>query len=335
MSVTMDMTRAIGSILPPKNSIPIYMLYLTPDDDDTQLMDMTIPFSNLNQTPQRHSTPTPESSPFYNSPLQYPVPAEDAEITRSPLSTGISGTPKRTPSRGLIALDLLTGKPLTPLSRPAQLRRKSDSGLPLLLGSPRAANRLRSRKSIAGLEEFTASAATRRVSIGRESWSAKEFGGDISRVNTEIKVRDMIAKMTPRKQPHQTPSTPVRTPSRTPVDEIMLTPGIIKHEFGPKAASPVKLWEQPPAGEEEEEEEEDFAPITLAEFLSMTNISFLDGLGPSTSRRRTYAPPEGLHALQKPMLRDYAKAGAVSIPMLELYQFVQPPEFLTPQNFFL
>jgi hypothetical protein len=105
------------------------------------------------------------------------------------------------------------------------------------------------------------------------------------------------------------------------MDDIMLTPGMMKREFGPKVASLVKVWEQPCA---ENGEEEDFEPITLAEFLSMTNISFLDGLGPSTTRRRTYVPPQGLNALQKPMLRDYAKAGAVSIPMLELYQFVSP-----------
>jgi len=143
----------------------------------------------------------------------------------------------------------------------------------------------------------------------------------------------MIAKMTPRKlastaMGKSIPSTPVRgmTPSRSKMDDIMLTPGMMKREFGPKVASLVKVWEQPASKMEgEEEEEEDFEPITLAEFLSMTNISFLDGLGPSTSRRRTYAPPEGLNALQKPTLRDYAKAGAVSIPMLELYQFVTPP----------
>ena len=107
-----------------------------------------MPFNSI-QTPQQQTSRTPESSPFYNSPLPPPVLRNDAEITRSPLSTGISGTPKRTPSKGLLALDLLTGTPLQPTSR-----RKSDSGI--ILGSPKAANRLRTRKSIAGVEEFNA-----------------------------------------------------------------------------------------------------------------------------------------------------------------------------------
>jgi kinetochore protein Spc7/SPC105 len=191
------------------------------------------------------------------------------------------------------------------------------------LGSPRAANRLRTRKSIAGVEEFQKNAGTRRISLGKESWLSKEFGGNLQRTLEEEGIRDMIAKMTPRKQQQSQLQSPMKllTPKkRIEEDDIMLTPGMMKREFGPKVASLVKVWED--AGGEEEEEEE-FERITLAEFLSMTKISFLDGLGPST-RRRTFAPPEGLSLLQKPELRDYAKAGAVSIPMLELYQFVCP-----------
>jgi hypothetical protein len=110
----------------------------------------------------------------------------------------------------------------------------------------------------------------------------------------------------------------------------MLTPGMLRREFGPKVANLVKVYEDHRAPmsmdlHDEEEEEEDFEPITLAEFLAMTNISFLDGLGPSM-RRRTFVPPEGLGEFsRKAGFGDYAKAGAVSIPMLELYQFVPIP----------
>lgn len=135
----------------------------------------------------------------------------------------------------------------------------------------------------------------------------------------ETGIRDMISRLTPKKPV----ATPVKiTPKRQPIekDEIMLTPGMMKREFGPKVANLVKVWED---SSQNVEEEDNFPAITLAEFLSMTNISFLDGLGPS-NRRRTYIPPEGLSTLHKPSLRDYAKAGAVSVPMLELYQFVFP-----------
>lgn len=305
--VTMDMTCAIGSILPSKFGIQIYDL--TELDNDTQAMDFTMSFGSIH-TPQP-TVSTPESSPFLNSPMKKAaVPAVDAEITRSPLSTGITGSPKRTPSRGLVALDLLTGKSLAP-----DARRKSDSGI--ILGSPRAAGRLRGRKSIAAIEEFNP--GSRRVSIGRDAWRQKQFGGEMVRAAGQEGIRDMIARLTPKKPTSTSrPGTPVSRPKVA--DEIMLTPGMIKREFGPKVASLVKVWEDN-ANPKVNEEEEDFPPITLAEFLALTNISFLDGLGPTT-RRRTYVAPEGLTALQSPEFRDYAKAGAVSIPMLELYQFV-------------
>jgi Spc7 kinetochore protein len=103
----------------------------------------------------------------------------------------------------------------------------------------------------------------------------------------------------------------------------MLTPGMMKREFGTKVSSLVKVWE------DRGEDDEDDVGITLPEFLSMTNISFLDGLG-TTARRRTVAPRQGLIGLKQPDIGDYAKAGAVSIPMLELYQFVISPH---PHNF--
>ena len=119
----------------------------------------------------------------------------------------------------------------------------------------------------------------------------------------------------------------------------MLTPGMLKREFGPKVSNLVKVYEDHALSmsgdvHHDEEEEDEFEPITLAEFLNMTNISFLDGLGPSM-RRRTFVPPEGLSEFsRKAGFGDYAKAGAVSIPMLELYQFVLIPipylSILTP-----
>src|SRR5579859_5510815 len=307
----MDMTRAVGSILNSNN--PQY---------DEEEMDMTMAIGSI-RTPQRHQTITPESSPFYSSPLhtnQPPRHSVEPEIIRSPLSTGITGTPKRTPSRGLLALDLLTGKALTPISR-----RKSDNSGSTILGSPSAANRLKNRKSLGGLEEFNASAENRRVSIGRASWTSKEFG-QVEKVD-ELGIRNLIAQMTPKKPSSSRTASPVKseTPRRnisTLGDDLMLTPGMMKGEFGHKVAGLVKVWEDHTAPIDGDEEEEEFEPITLAEFLIMTNISFLDGLGPST-RRRTFVPPEGLVELQrKAEFRDYAKAGAVSIPMLELYQFV-------------
>ena len=322
----MDMTRAVGSILNSKSQY---------QDDDTQAMDMTMPLSSI-RTPQRQQTTTPESSPFYNSPLRTNIPpaASGAEIIRSPLSAGITGTPKRTPSRGLLALDLLTGNPLTPISR-----RKSDIGAVgaggPILGSPSAANRLRNRKSLGGIEEFNASAETRRVSIGRASWTSKEFG-QVAKVE-DLGIRNLIAQMTPKKAAPAAASrtsspvkleTPRRRGMSTLADDLMLTPGMMKREFGSKVANLVKVWEDHTAPlDQDGEEEEDFEPITLAEFLTMTNISFLDGLGPTT-RRRTFVPPEGLSSLQKAEFKDYAKAGAVSIPMLELYQFVLPNPLL-------
>jgi hypothetical protein len=135
----------------------------------------------------------------------------------------------------------------------------------------------------------------------------------------------MISKLTPRK-PTSTgifgASTPVRTPAKRELEELMLTPGMMKREFGPKVANLVRVWEDGPP------EDDDFEPITLAEFLAMTNISFLDGLGPSL-RRRTVVPPEGMLSLREAGMGDYVKAGAVSIPMLELYQFVP---HLTPET---
>jgi len=304
----MDMTRALGNILPANQDAPV--------EDCTQEMEMTAPLISLS-TPRPHS-PTPQSSPFYDSPIHHiHQPSQDAEITRSPLSTGLTGTPKRTPSKGIVAIDMLTGKSPYRLAPPH--RRKSDSGV--FLGSPKAAKRMSGRKSIAGIEEFTATRGKRRVSLGKASWGAKEFGGDIVRSVQETGLRDMISKLTPRKPsaPSVVPSTPLRTPGKKELDEIMLTPGMLKREFGPKVANLVKVWED--RKPEDEDAEEDFEPITLAEFLAMTNISFLDGLGPSL-RRRTVAPPEGLLSLSQPGIGDYAKAGAVSIPMLELYQFV-------------
>src|SRR5947199_5167326 len=100
-------------------------------------MDITTALGTIQQTPQ-HKPTTPESSPFYNSPLPNPQIQDDAEITRSPLSTGLSGTPKRTPSKGLLALDILTGNPPSRSSTSTLHRRKSDSGI--ILGSPKAAN---------------------------------------------------------------------------------------------------------------------------------------------------------------------------------------------------
>lgn len=309
--VTMDMTRAFGTILPSQNQ--------QPSQDGIQEMAMTQPLLAL-LTPRQQPS-TPESSPFYNSPIR--APTRDAEIIRSPLSTGLSGTPQRTPSRGLLAIDLLTGKSPHRLAPP---RRKSDSGI--FLGSPRAAKRMSGRKSIAGVEEFTATRAERRVSLGRASWTAKEFGSGFVRSAQESGLRDMISKLTPRK-PTSTgifgASTPVRTPAKRELEELMLTPGMMKREFGPKVANLVRVWEDGTA------EEDDFEPITLAEFLAMTNISFLDGLGPSL-RRRTVVPPEGMLSLREAGMGDYVKAGAVSIPMLELYQFVpisrpKPPPF--------
>jgi hypothetical protein len=302
--VTMDMTRAFGTILPSQNK--------QQPEDDTQEMDLTQPLISL-LTPRQQPS-TPQSSPFYNSPIR--APTTDAQIIRSPLSTGLSGTPQRTPSRGLLAIDLLTGKSPHRLAPP---RRKSDSGI--FLGSPKAAKRMSGRKSIAGVEEFTATKGERRVSLGRASWTAKEFGSGFVRSAQETGLRDMISKLTPRK-PTSTGifagSTPVRTPAKRELDELMLTPGMLKREFGPKVANLVRVWEDCLP-----EEEEDFEPITLAEFLAMTNISFLDGLGPSL-RRRTVVPPEGMLALREAGIGDYVKAGAVSIPMLELYQFVLP-----------
>jgi len=114
------------------------------------------------------------------------------------------------------------------------------------------------------------------------------------------------------------------------MDDLMLTPGMLKREFGPKVSNLVKVYEDHALStsgdvQHDEEEEDEFEPITLAEFLTMTNISFLDGLGPSM-RRRTFVPPEGLSGFsRKAGFGDYAKAGAVSIPMLELYQFVSIP----------
>jgi len=195
----------------------------------------------------------------------------------------------------------------------------------VILGSPRAAKRLSSRASLAGVHEFAAETGSRRVSIGREAWHAREFGGEIrSSVVQETGIRDMIARMTPRKVSRVMSPGKSETPRRNMmgvVDELMLTPGMMKREFGPKVANLVKIWEDN-GNPSADDGEDDFPPITLAEFLSMTNISFLDGLGPSSTRRRTVVPPEGLATLKKPEFADYAKAGAVSIPMLELYQFV-------------
>jgi kinetochore protein Spc7/SPC105 len=155
--------------------------------------------------------------------------------------------------------------------------------------------------------------------------------------------------MTPKKSSSSTttisrPLSPVKFETPRPRrgmsmgDDLMLTPGMMKREFGSKVANLVKVWEDhtaPLDGDDcnngDDGEEEDFEPITLAEFLGMTNISFLDGLGPTT-RRRTFVPPEGLSSLQKAEFKDYAKAGAVSIPMLELYQFVIPPSHILFQQ---
>ena len=92
----------------------------------------------------------------------------------------------------------------------------------------------------------------RRVSLGREVWRQKEFGGDIQRTLEEGGIRDMIARMTPKK-PTNTPikATPVKM--RRVEDEIMLTPGMMKREFGPKVASLVKVWEDQQNMEEEDE----------------------------------------------------------------------------------
>src|SRR5579862_2990875 len=267
--VTMDLTRAVGSILPTKEV----------DEDSTQPMDLTLPLSTL-RTPATHAA-TPDSSPFYNSPIRT-QPANDAEITRSPLSAGITGTPKRTPQKGLVAIDLLTGTPRSTM--------KMDSNL--LLGSPSAARRLSHRNSLAGVAEFEATKDTRRVSIGREAWNLKEFGGEIrSTTIQEEGIRDMLARLTPKKPSRANSPIKLETPKRNLMgDDLMLTPGMMKREFGPKVANLVKIWED--SANPSVEDEDEFPPITLAEFLAMTNISFLDGLGPSSTRRRTVVPPE-------------------------------------------
>lgn len=140
----------------------------------------------------------------------------------------------------------------------------------------------------------------------------------------------MISLMTPKKT-HHTPQSvqgvnPVKfeTPKNMTrvAEELMLTPGMMKREFGTKVQSLVKVWED---RGDDGDEDDGFVGITLPEFLAMTNISFLDGLG-TTARRRTVAPPQGLLGLKQPDIGDYAKAGAVSIPMLELYQFVPTPQ---------
>lgn len=66
------------------------------------------------------------------------------------------------------------------------------------------------------------------------------------------------------------------------------------------------------------EEEEPVDPITLTEFLAMTNITFMDNLT-TTKRRETFVLPPNL--LNSATLFDYVKAAAITVPMLELYQF--------------
>jgi Spc7 kinetochore protein len=312
----MDMTRAFGSILPQTNPI-------LDQDDETQLMDLTAIFPTPRTPPSKQPT-TPTSSPFINSPSPHPHPRPfqlqfDAEITRSPLSTNITGTPKRTPTKGLLALDLLTGK--SPSASSSTTRRNSESNI--LLGSPKVISRLNSRKSIGGIEEFKQDAPTRRVSIGKETWENEKFGGNITIQLSNEGIKDMISLLTPKKVREpikmETPSRGAYTPLSKMGEEIMLTPGMMKREFGPKVASLVKVWEDHSA----EDVDDSLPGISLADFLSMTNISFLEGLG-IMARRRTMPPPN-LACLSSPTLSDYAKAGAVSIPMLELYQFVFAP----------
>jgi Spc7 kinetochore protein len=200
--------------------------------------------------------------------------------------------------RGLVAINLLT----TPLSR-----RKSDS---VILGSPSAARRFGGRKSLVE-GDVGKEIAGRRVSVGREAWMGKEFGTGMEGRRAGG-VRDMIALLTPKKVRGMSPL------KMTPRKEEMKSEGAesVSGEAIPRDVqpeSPVKIWR----------DEEDFEPITLGEFLSMTNISFLDGLGPSTARRRTVLPRPSI--LPRATLSDYAVAGAVTLPILSLYQFVPPP----------
>ena len=285
-TIGMDFTHAISEIRAPSYENTTQEMHsthvpprTTSNKENEPPPPRTTPKQNDPHTKPISPQPTPQSSPFLTSPVR--TSRVDADITRSPLSTG----PQRTPQRGLLAITLLT----TPS------RRKSDS---VILGSPRAADRFRSRKSLgvgAGVEG-------RRVSIGREAWGLKEFGGDnvIGKGIEERNVRDMIARLTPKPSPRKLSPMKI-SPVKIAID------GIVKSEE-------VQIWK-------DEEEEDGFEPITLAEFLAMTNISFLDGLGPSSTRRRTVLLPS-ITSPSPPTLSDYAKAGAVLLPILSLYQFV-------------
>lgn len=113
------------------------------------------------------------------------------------------------------------------------------------------------------------------------------------------------------------PSLPTPGVGRTPKKKVMIAPE-------PVVASPIP----PPGAEEEESFEEEVEPkITLQQFLSMTSISFLDGL--TTTKRR----PTGFPGLElrrgrrstdiedeEASMADCVTAGACTVPMLDLFQ---------------
>ncbi|KAG5437222.1 hypothetical protein PCANB_001014 [Pneumocystis canis] len=249
----------------------------------------------------------------------------DMDITKT-FDTKLK-SPQRVPRNGILAMDALFGKKILNNN----MRRLSDTSLPILLGSPKAVKLLKNRKSIGGFEEMKLAglgSPTNKVVIGEKP----VWGNDIYKANAfildNLDIRDRIAQLTPKKNDIS------RLPVAQSISKNTLENSSSKRKKdhaddlnSSHIISPGKKSYRSPNFKKNEysdhliemQDEDNFlSPISLTDFLKMTSISFLDGLTTTKRRETTFFP---CFMLKSPSLKELIYAVSLTLPSLELYQF--------------
>ncbi|KAG5513464.1 hypothetical protein PMAC_000895 [Pneumocystis sp. 'macacae'] len=240
-------------------------------------------------------------------------------------------SPQRVLRNGALAVDALFGKKVLNTNN---MRRISDTFVPIQLGSPKAVELLKSRKSMSGFEEMKLAGLgdpTNKIVLGKKlTW-----GNEVSKIDTSVlnsfDIKNRIIQLTPKKNdalsqfsfPQNVLKSSISQDSGSELKRSCKN--ILNSTY---VLSPPKKFCNNSLNFKKNEysdhligmqDENDFlSPITLTEFLKMTSISFLDGL--TTTRRRetvffSYLLPK-LHSL-----KELIYTASLTLPVLELYQF--------------